>query len=49
MNATGPFARFRGKRALVMGLGLWQGGVEAVKFLHACGVSELLVTDLRDA
>ncbi|MCC6464771.1 MAG: hypothetical protein IT463_05470, partial [Planctomycetes bacterium] len=42
-------ARFRGKRALVMGLGLWQGGVEAVKFLHACGVSELLVTDLRDA
>lgn len=32
-----------------MGLGLWQGGVEAVKFLHGCGVSELLVTDLRDA
>lgn len=42
------FARFKGKRALVMGLGLWQGGVEAVKFLHRWGASEILVTDLRD-
>ncbi len=40
--------RFKGKRALVMGLGLWQGGVEAVKFLHRWGASEILVTDLRD-
>ncbi len=43
------FARFKGKRALVMGLGLWQGGVEAVKFLHRWGASEIVVTDLRDA
>ena len=42
------FARFNGKRALVMGLGLWQGGVEAVKFLHRWGASEILVTDLRE-
>lgn len=43
------FSRFKGKRALVMGLGLWQGGVEAVKFLHRWGASEIVVTDLRDA
>ncbi len=43
------FTRFKGKRALVMGLGLWQGGVEAVKFLHRWGASEIVVTDLRDA
>ncbi|CAG0930781.1 partial UDP-N-acetylmuramoylalanine--D-glutamate ligase, partial [Planctomycetaceae bacterium] len=42
------FSRFKGKRALVMGLGLWQGGVEAVKFLHRWGASEIVVTDLRD-
>ncbi len=42
------FTRFKGKRALVMGLGLWQGGVEAVKFLHRWGASQILVTDLRD-
>jgi UDP-N-acetylmuramoylalanine--D-glutamate ligase len=47
MNAF--FPRFAGKRALVMGLGLFSGGVEAVRFLHGCGCSEIVVTDLRDA
>lgn len=43
-----PFERFRGKRGLVMGLGLFGGGVEAAKFL--CGYcSQVVVTDLRDA
>jgi len=42
-----PFERFRGKRGLVMGLGLFGGGVEAAKFL--CGYcSQVVVTDLRD-
>lgn len=37
---------FRGKRILVMGLGLHGGGVEAAKFLAQCG-AEVTVTDLR--
>jgi UDP-N-acetylmuramoylalanine--D-glutamate ligase len=42
------FERFRGKRGLVMGLGLFGGGVEAARFL-AGYCSRVLVTDLRDA
>ncbi|MBE7492386.1 MAG: UDP-N-acetylmuramoyl-L-alanine--D-glutamate ligase [Planctomycetes bacterium] len=43
-----PFERFRGRRGLVMGLGLFGGGVEAAKFL--CGYCpHVVVTDLRDA
>lgn len=43
-----PFERFRGRRGLVMGLGLFGGGVEAAKFL--CGYcARVVVTDLRDA
>lgn len=43
-----PFERFRGKRGLVMGLGLFGGGVEAAKFLSGY-CSRVVVTDLRDA
>ncbi|MCC6572851.1 MAG: hypothetical protein IT462_03580 [Planctomycetes bacterium] len=42
------FDRFRGKRALVMGLGLMGGGVESVRFLHRHG-AKILATDTRDA
>ena len=43
-----PFERFAGKTGLVMGLGLFGGGVEAAKFLcRYC--SHVVVTDLRDA
>ena len=42
-----PFERFRGRRGLVMGLGLFGGGVEAAKFL--CGYCpHVVVTDVRD-
>ncbi|MBX3459897.1 MAG: hypothetical protein KF696_08015 [Planctomycetes bacterium] len=41
------FERFRGKRGLVMGLGVFGGGTESAKFL-ARYCSSLLVTDLRD-
>jgi UDP-N-acetylmuramoylalanine--D-glutamate ligase len=37
-----------GKRCVVMGLGLFSGGVEAVRWLAARG-ARILVTDLRDA
>lgn len=41
-----PFERFRGKRGLVMGLGVFGGGTESAKFLaRYCG--SLVVTDLR--
>lgn len=42
------FERFRGKRGLVMGLGLFGGGVEAARFL-AGYCDSVMVTDLRDA
>ncbi|MCA8918176.1 MAG: hypothetical protein KDB32_03795, partial [Planctomycetes bacterium] len=41
-----PFERFRGKRGLVMGLGVFGGGVESAKFL-AKYCDSVLVTDLR--
>lgn len=43
---TAAFERFRGKRGLVMGLGLFGGGTEAAKFL-ARYCDRVLVTDLR--
>lgn len=43
---TDRFFRFRGKRVLVMGLGLHGGGVGAVKFLAKNG-AKITVTDLR--
>ncbi len=39
---------FRGKRVLVMGLGRFGGGVDAVKFLDGAG-AEVTVTDLASA
>jgi UDP-N-acetylmuramoylalanine--D-glutamate ligase len=42
------FERFRGKRGLVMGLGVFGGGIETAKFL-AGYCSRVLATDLRDA
>ena len=42
-----PFERFRGKRGLVMGLGVFGGGVEAARFLSRY-CSSVLVTDLRN-
>lgn len=42
-----PFERFRGKRGLVMGLGVFGGGTESAKFL-ARYCSRVLVTDLRN-
>ncbi|MCA8914592.1 MAG: hypothetical protein KDB90_04200 [Planctomycetes bacterium] len=42
-----PFERFRGKRGLVMGLGVFGGGIESAKFLSRY-CSHVLVTDLRD-
>lgn len=44
----GRFERFRGKHGLVMGLGLFGGGVEAARFL-AGYCSRVIVTDLREA
>lgn len=44
---TAAFERFRGKRGLVMGLGLFGGGTEAAKFL-ARYCDRVLVTDLRN-
>ena len=44
--ADDPFERFRGRRGLVMGLGVFGGGTEAAKFL-ARYCSSLVVTDLR--
>ena len=38
----------RGKRAVVMGLGLFSGGVEAARWLAARG-ARVLVTDMKDA
>ncbi len=44
-----PFpADLRGKRAVVMGLGLFSGGVEAARWLAARG-ARVVVTDLKDA
>lgn len=44
--STRPFERFRGKRGLVMGLGVFGGGVESTKFLcEYC--DSVVVTDLR--
>jgi UDP-N-acetylmuramoylalanine-D-glutamate ligase len=43
-----PFERFRGKRGLVMGLGVFGGGAESAKFLAGL-CSSVVVTDLRDA
>ncbi|MCC7508871.1 MAG: hypothetical protein IT464_05820 [Planctomycetes bacterium] len=40
------FERFRGKRGLVMGLGVFGGGTESAKFL-ATYCSHVVVTDLR--
>lgn len=46
-HAAGTFQRFRGKTGLVMGLGVFGGGVEAARFL--AGLCErVIVTDLRD-
>ncbi len=39
--------RFAGKRITVMGLGLFSGGVETVKYLVRCG-ADVTVTDLKD-
>lgn len=44
---TAVFERFRGRRGLVMGLGLFGGGTEAAKFL-ARYCDRVLVTDLRN-
>jgi UDP-N-acetylmuramoylalanine--D-glutamate ligase len=44
--AEDPFERFRGRRGLVMGLGVFGGGTEAAKFLSRY-CSSLVVTDLR--
>ncbi len=41
-------AELRGRRVLVMGLGLFQGGAAVVRFLVGRG-AEVLVTDLRSA
>ncbi len=41
-----PFERFRGKRGLVMGLGVFGGGTESAKFLAGL-CSSVVVTDLR--
>jgi UDP-N-acetylmuramoylalanine-D-glutamate ligase len=47
MDNPGLFERFNGRRGLVMGLGVFGGGIEAAKFLsRRC--SHVLVTDLRD-
>lgn len=43
-----PFERFRGKRGLVMGLGVFGGGIESARFL-AKYCDSVLVTDLRSA
>ncbi len=43
-----PGAReFNGKKATVMGLGLFSGGVETVRYLVRCG-ADVTVTDLKD-
>jgi UDP-N-acetylmuramoylalanine--D-glutamate ligase len=42
-----PFERFRGKRGLVMGLGVFGGGIESAKFL-ARYCKSVVATDLRD-
>lgn len=47
MSKYPEFERFRGKRGLVMGLGVFGGGVESAKFLSKY-CSTVLVTDLRD-
>ena len=47
MNNLHAFERFRGKRGLVMGLGVFGGGIESAKFLSKY-CSHVLVTDLRD-
>lgn len=47
MVHTQAFERFRGKRGLVMGLGVFGGGIESAKFLSKY-CSHVLVTDLRD-
>ena len=43
-----PPADLRGKRAVVLGLGLFSGGVETVRWLAARG-ARVLVTDAKDA
>ncbi len=47
MSPTLP-SELAGRRALVIGLGLFGGGVAAVRHLVRCG-AEVTVTDLRDA
>ena len=43
-----PEINLRGKKALVMGLGLHGGGLESTRYLKRCG-AEVTCTDLRDA
>ena len=45
---TEAFGDLRGKRAVVMGLGLFSGGVETARFLAARG-ARVVVTDMKDA
>ena len=47
MSKFPEFKRFRGKRGLVMGLGVFGGGIESAKFLTKY-CSSVVVTDLRD-
>ena len=45
---TGTGRDLRGKRAVVMGLGLFSGGVESARWLAARG-ARVVVTDLKGA
>jgi len=39
--------KYKGKKVLIMGLGLHGGGIEAARYLGGCG-AELTITDLRN-